>query len=334
MADWGEIQRGVASGFQIGQQAGGRFTGLQSALDAILAQHKAKQEMEQKKQLLGYEGLMSGKVSMAKPEDTDTIDVPGLGKVVAKGETAYQQGVDDKGNPTLIPVGKITKGDKILPIKPGMAPSDIEEAAQLLAQGLEVPGQLSSFSKQKQQVINRAREINPSFNPRTADIAFGAEKSVMTNVKLPDAKVLAANQLMTLLDSNYDPKTDTYTIPPTLHTELALGTARMLSPTGVVPIELEQQLRQNTAKENFAQTAIWLGLDPMKVGGSTQGVIKMFRDTIARQGAVAQEQRAKYLKGEVSDFQGGYKPIRQSDQTGMPDVTKMTDEQLKALING
>lgn len=113
---------------------------------------------------------------------------------------------------------------------------------------------------------------------------------------LQDSKVNQAIDLRTMLDQNFDPATGNYNIPPSLHSELALGLARLLSPTGQVAVEMEQQLRQKTAREGLAGALIYLGFDPKKVGGSTQGVINMFADSIDRQGETAEKLRDKYFE--------------------------------------
>lgn len=58
----------------------------------------------------------------------------------------------------------------------GMQPADVDKAARLLASGKEVPSQLSGFSKQKQQVINRAMELNPDYDPAKSDMEFAVNK--------------------------------------------------------------------------------------------------------------------------------------------------------------
>lgn len=120
---------------------------------------------------------------------------------------------------------------------------------------------------------------------------------------LQDSKVNQAYDLRTLLNQYYDPKSKTYNVPPAQHSELALGLARLLSPSGTVPIELEKQLRQSTGREALANALIYSGADPKSVGGPTQSVIKMFRDSIDRQGSTAEKLRNKYF----SDISGLYK---------------------------
>jgi hypothetical protein len=114
---------------------------------------------------------------------------------------------------------------------------------------------------------------------------------------LTDQKVDQARQLRVLLNSNYDPKTGEYNIPPSLHSELALGLARLMSGTGQVPLQLEEQLRQKTGREALSSAMVYFGMDPQQVGGPTQSVIKLFKDSIDRQGLEAERQRDQYMKG-------------------------------------
>lgn len=111
---------------------------------------------------------------------------------------------------------------------------------------------------------------------------------------LQDSKVNQAIDLRTLLNTYYDKKTGNYSIPPSQHTELVIGLARLLSPTGQIAQELVHDLRQGTAKEQFAKLQIYFGLDPVVAGGPTQSVIKMFANSIDRLGLKSEEIRNKY----------------------------------------
>lgn len=112
---------------------------------------------------------------------------------------------------------------------------------------------------------------------------------------LQDSKVNQAIDLMTMVEEAYDPKTGEYTIPPAYHMELALGLARLLSPTGVPHESTIQALKQATAREGLAGALIYFGVDPKQVGGTTQSVTRLFIDSIKRQGEIAEELRNKYM---------------------------------------
>lgn len=108
---------------------------------------------------------------------------------------------------------------------------------------------------------------------------------------LEDLKVNQAIHLRQAINKQYDPKTGEFVIPPSLHTEFALGLARLMSPGGQVANDLVEHLRQGTLKEKMANLAIASGLDPQEVGGTTQSVIKFFVNQIDRQGVTAEENR-------------------------------------------
>lgn len=113
---------------------------------------------------------------------------------------------------------------------------------------------------------------------------------------LQDAKVNQAIDLRTMINQYYDPKTGDFNIPPSIHSELVLGLARLVSPTGQVGVDMENLLRQKTAREGVANALIFLGLaDPSKVGGPTQDVNKLFIDSIDRQGQTSEKLRDKYM---------------------------------------
>lgn len=115
---------------------------------------------------------------------------------------------------------------------------------------------------------------------------------------LEDAKVQQANHLMALLDQNKDPKTGQYNVPKVQMNELALGLARLVSPGGAVGEGMMHDLSQATAAGDFNKALTYITGTPFN--GSTQDVIKMFRDSIDRQANVAvqnREQAMGYIRG-------------------------------------
>lgn len=145
---------------------------------------------------------------------------------------------------------------------------------------------------------------------------------------LQDSKVNQAIDLRVLLNQYYDPKTDSYNVPPAQHSELALGLARLVSPTGQVGVELEKLLRQKTGREALANALIYAGFDPTAVGGSTQSVIKMFKDSIDRQGETAERLRDKYISGLKGLYPTGLKQDR-IDRLNKAEMTNSFREMLK-----
>jgi hypothetical protein len=324
--DFSGIQEGLNKVYDTNQKTGSRFSGLSKALDDLIAAHKAQQDAQNTQdsstQLLGVQGLMSGKLQPAQADDKSSFGIKGLndgsGKPIRLSQKDQMTAVY---NPETGQVEySVPKGSKFKPIKSGaLSNSDLEAAAQLLASGKEVPSQISGFSKQRQQIIDRAIEINPDFDPKQAELAFKASGSMMVDSKVQDTKVNQANNLMTIFNKGYDPKTDTYTISPSQHYELALGYAKMVSPTGVVAQQTADELRQRTAKEGLAGAAIFLGVDPKVAGGPPQSLIKFFRDNIDNQAKDAVATRGNYSQGNLTDYIGingsGYKSIRAGQQT-------------------
>lgn len=113
-----------------------------------------------------------------------------------------------------------------------------------------------------------------------------------------DAKVQQANHLIALLDAGYDPKTDTYNIPHVQQTELAMGLAKLVSPGGVVAQKTVNDINQATAKGDFAKALTYVIGTPFN--GTTQDLVKMYRDSIIRQGETAQTNR----EGEMAYLRG------------------------------
>lgn len=115
---------------------------------------------------------------------------------------------------------------------------------------------------------------------------------------LEDAKVQQANHLTALMDQSYDPKTDTYNIPRVQQTELAMGLARLISPGGVVSEKTVNDINQATAKGDFNKALTYVTGTPFN--GTTQDLVKMYRDSIIRQGQTAQQNR----EGEMAYLRG------------------------------
>ena len=111
---------------------------------------------------------------------------------------------------------------------------------------------------------------------------------------LEDQKVNQALHLLAVFDLYRDPKTGAYAIPRVQQNELALGLARLISPNGQVGIELEREVNQRTAKGDIAGLVTYLTGQP--VTGNTQAIFDMLRDSIQRQGSVAEQNRDTYLE--------------------------------------
>ncbi len=106
---------------------------------------------------------------------------------------------------------------------------------------------------------------------------------------IEDAKVQQANHMIALMDQNYDPKTDTYNIPRVQQTELAMGLARLVSPGGVVAQKTIDDINQATLKGDIAKAFTYATGKPFN--GTTQDLVKMYRDSIIRQGQVSEQNR-------------------------------------------
>lgn len=123
--------------------------------------------------------------------------------------------------------------------------------------------------------------------------------------RIESLKVGQAAHLRKLVNNSYDKTTDTYNIPASLQTELVLGLARLTSPSGQVGIELEKELRTKTAKEGLSKMYTYLTGEV--ASGPPQDVIKLFVNSIDRQGEQSQENRdvsvanAKEALGDTID---------------------------------
>jgi hypothetical protein len=115
---------------------------------------------------------------------------------------------------------------------------------------------------------------------------------------LEDQKVGQANHLIALIDQGRDAKTGDYNIPRVQMTELAMGLAKLISPTGQVSEQTIKDITQRTGQSDFADVLSYLTGVPAPSG--TQAVIKMFKDSIDRQANVAVKNREgdmQYIRG-------------------------------------
>jgi len=112
---------------------------------------------------------------------------------------------------------------------------------------------------------------------------------------LQDSKVNTAIQLQRVLNRYYDSKTDTYNVPPSVHTDLAVGYQSLLSLTGQANSDIVSKIQQGTAQEKLNNALIYMGFDPVQTGGSTNSVLHMFAQNIKDQGTGAQQARQTYL---------------------------------------
>lgn len=279
----------------------------------------------------------------------------------------------------------IPKGTPVLNLTPGTKydPTKGEVSFEGLKKEKSLPEQIAEYSA-AQNMLNTAGlggEVTPKTTGKGVSLApstgttrqdklekqAGDYMNRIVNSRsgglgLQDSKVNQAIDLRTLIDQSKDPQTGEYKISPAFQTELVLGLARLVSPSGNVGVELEKELSQKTAQEGLANMLIYFGGDPKKIGGTTQSVIQAYVDAIDRQGLTAEQLRDKYTEGikQRAEFSGlndeskkrvlnsslgsSFKEYLNNGKTnatpaGSPqsngqDMSQMTDEQLKAIING
>jgi hypothetical protein len=192
-----------------------------------------------------------------------------------------------------------------------------------------------SFLKQAHEALDPSTSANSKQQDKLEAQYTETRKKVLSNrsggLGLQDSKVNMAIDLRNAINQFYDPATDRYNIPPSMHEEIALGVAKLLSPTGVAPEGLVEKLKQGTAREKLANGAIYLGLaDPEKIGGPTQDVAKLFVDTIDRQGVIAERLRNHYESGLKGLAPSGLNADRKSHIDSADLTNSFTNELNKA----
>lgn len=85
----------------------------------------------------------------------------------------------------------------------------------------------------------------------------------------------------------------TYNIPASQYTEVAMGLASLISPTSVVAEGTINKITQSTARGDINAAITYATGSPQS--GSTQAVFQNLRDSIDRQGGVAEQERQRYI---------------------------------------
>lgn len=109
-----------------------------------------------------------------------------------------------------------------------------------------------------------------------------------------NAKVNQGNHLNALISKYYDPKTGNYNIPNAQYTELAMGLANMISPTGNSSEADRAEIKSSTAKGDFNGAISYITGTPQT--GNTQAIIKNLVDSIDRQASQATQNRQAALE--------------------------------------
>lgn len=115
---------------------------------------------------------------------------------------------------------------------------------------------------------------------------------------LQDQKVNQAIHLRSLFDQYYDPKTGNYNVPEVQYAELAMGLANLVSGSNTVSDSTRDAIMQKTAAGDFKGAITYITGNPQN--GTTQEVLKNLKDSIDRQGAVAEDlrdQAVMFLRG-------------------------------------
>jgi hypothetical protein len=191
------------------------------------------------------------------------------------------------------------------------------------------PG-FSKTAGQRKAILEKAIEINPDYSPSNQMLGYGAMNASKSNAKLQDMKVGQAKDLQLLLDKYKDPTTGEYkNIPPQFVTELAMGAARLISPTGQVAQGITKELQQATAQEKIART---LGFFGIQSTGSTQQNLQNLRDMFERQGSMAQHIRDTYYSGKPENVT--FEPLNKNIADNISVPSPKTQSEYDRLPSG
>lgn len=284
--------------------------------DAIAADAEARKIVA--KEMLS--NLLAGKMTTQRPSPVDVnpgamrspLDL-NTSQVNVGSPQPYTMSNEDYIN--VVRTGSLPKDVTAVPVTTSQLSPDVmptDEELQYLAEVQLAGGGTPAFGlgsnnptryRYQKILAQKVKELGGGESAADVKTRVQANRSAaMQGGKLEASKVGQAVHLVQALDQNYDAKNDRFNVPPSLHAELALGIARLMSPSGTIGIEMMDEIRQKTSREGLANVAIWLGFDPEQVGGTTQDVADFFAKSIIRQGKTAQDVRNQYTGGRGIDF--------------------------------
>jgi hypothetical protein len=260
---------------------------------------------------------------------------------------ALKQQYIDRGN-ELVPKVTLKEGEKVLsgidqqelasnpkpkPPAPKVTPTEQELDAYAVSKYGEGAdrskltfGDLQALDQQKAAAKSKAA-LQQHIDERTYDNAHpapvkAANQSVLENqartvlsramsnrsggIGQEDTKVRQANHLLGLLTQFSDGKGG-YNIPRVQLNELALGLAQLTAPAGAAGVQMLHEFQQRTAVGDIAGAMTYLTGQP--VGANTQAITKMLKESIQRQGEIAEQNREDEL-----NFLRGLMPTELEDE--------------------
>ncbi len=159
----------------------------------------------------------------------------------------------------------------------------INEAYAVKAAQNQADANFTESDKNQQKLEQQYRQVlQKEFSSRTG--ALGVENT----------KVNQANHLNSLITQYIDPKTGKYDIPKTQYTELVMGLANMISPTGTADVATRKDLNAFTAKSDLNGALQYLTGSPQN--GNTQDMIQNLVDSVDRQAQTATQNREAALQ--------------------------------------
>lgn len=244
------------------------YLGNQQKTENEMAINKQKSDLEldQFKKLLNYKQEIEGDISPEMGQQLFSSISPEFGKAAFDSLTMFKQQngrnmTMDEANKALDPVMKALQAKK---------------------------DKASEEEEQHQDKLEK----------EYADRRFRVMSNRSGGLGLQDQKVNQAIDLRKAIEQFYDPKTDKYKIPPTVHAEMIVGLDRLLSQGGQLSQQREEQIKQDTLREGVSRTLIKWGLaNPEEIGGPTQDVSRLLVHMIDRQGEIAETLRDTYENG-------------------------------------
>lgn len=221
-------------------------------------------------------------------------------------------------NGTVVPLAGPTAGQPIAPaVPPQEKPSEvglnnakvdeinkkIEEMDNVIAGSmpisqkdraeLAIQRQRLEVERSHYKAIESGQDINSPKNQERLEESYRSllkttQSSRSGGMGLEDKKVDQAKHLLALLDQTRA-KDGSYSLTPTQQTELSMGLATLISPTGVPSDSARNDINAATASGDLAKLGTYITGTPF--AGTPQKIAELLRESIERQGVQAEQNR-------------------------------------------
>lgn len=170
----------------------------------------------------------------------------------------------------------------------GSMPISAKDRAELAIQRQRLVAEVNHW-----KATEAGQDINSPKNQERLEESYRSllkttQSSRSGGMGLEDKKVDQAKHLLALLDQTRS-KDGSYSLTPTQQTELSMGLATLISPTGVPSDSARNDINAATASGDLAKLGTYITGTPF--AGTPQKIAELLRESIERQGVQAEQNR-------------------------------------------